>query len=235
FIGLANPVSVGTDDVFSESIPLPFDFCFFGDTYTSVSIGSNGIISFDPTDASIPGENPTPCSYTLGDGETIPTSAFHDNSIMLFHDINPLYGGEIGYELLGVAPCRTLVVSFANVPYYNFDNPNNSAISTFQMVLYETTNAIDFYILTKPDPNTVLPDPINEGRAVLGIQNQAGNQGYTPPGRNTSVWAATEEAWRFTPNGVSNVEFTWLDSTGTVIGTDPTINVCPTDPSTTYT
>jgi len=224
FTGLSNPVSVGADDIFSPVIPLPFDFCYFGDTYSDVIIGSNGIISFDLTEA---GQF---CSFSLGAGETVPTGAYHPNSIMMFHDIDPRWGAaEIGYEVLGEAPCRTLVVAFANVPYYNAGNPNNTAISTFQMVLYETTNAIDFYLQTKPDPNTVLASPINEGRAVLGIQNNAGTEGFTPPGRNTSVWAAADEAWRFTPNGDSNIEFAWKDSNGDIIGTSPTINVCPTD------
>src|SRR5690606_28001573 len=179
---------------------------------------------------------PGSCDYTLGVDEFIPGNVPHKNAIMLFHDINPAFGNnEIGWDVIGEAPCRTLVVSFWNVPYYNFDNPNNDAMSIFKMVLYETTNAINFYIESKPDPNNFLNNPINDGRAVLGVHNSEGTEGYTPPNRNTSVWEATEEAWRFTPNGASNVVFSWLDSTGTVIGTDPTINVCPTETSTVYT
>jgi len=34
--------------------------------------------------------------------------------------------------------------------------------------------------------------------------------GYTPPGRNTGTWTAIEEAWRFLPNGESDVDFQWL-------------------------
>jgi gliding motility-associated-like protein len=234
YTGLANPISVGADDIWSPVISLPFEFCFFDNIYSEVIIGSNGIISFDLT---LAGLN---CDYILGENEMIPTTGFNPNAIMLYHDIDPRWGdAEVGYEVLGVAPCRTLVVSFANVPYFTFGTEHdNDAISTFQMVLYETTNAIDFYIETKPAPNPFLNDPLdptNDGRAVLGIQNQAGNLGYTPPGRNTGIWETVNEAWRFTPNGTSNVEFSWLDSTGTVIGTDPTINVCPTDQSTTYT
>ncbi|MGC6468185.1 MAG: hypothetical protein ACON5M_01395, partial [Chitinophagales bacterium] len=40
-------VSVGTDDVYSPIINLPFPFCFYGNNYTQVVVGSNGIISFD--------------------------------------------------------------------------------------------------------------------------------------------------------------------------------------------
>ena len=232
FTGLPNPISVNVDDVWSEVINLPFDFCFFGNVYDRVQVGSNGIISFNQH----PVNDPFSCDFVLDDDEFIPGDVSHKNAIMLFHDINPAFGNnEIGWDVIGESPCRTLVVSFWNVPYYNSTNPNNDATSTFQMVLYETTNAIDFYIESKPDPNNFLNDPINDGRAVLGVHNSDGTEGYTPPNRNTSVWEATEEAWRFTPNGASNVAFSWLDASGTVIGTDPTINVCPTDQSTTYT
>jgi|26BtaG_2_1085354.scaffolds.fasta_scaffold00004_161 gliding motility-associated-like protein len=230
FTGLANPISVNTDDVWSSVVNLPFDFCFFDEVYQQVIIGSNGVISFNTTDAN------GYCSYVLGEREALPNPSVHKNSIMLYHDINPRYGtNEIGWELIGEAPYRTLVVSFSNVPYFNFNNPNNTATSTWQMVLYEATNAIEFFIESKPNPFDHVTSPINGGRAVLGIQNKTGTQGYTPPGRNTSVWEATNEAWRFTPSGESNVEFVWMNEDGDVIGNEATINVCPSDDVTTYT
>lgn len=230
FMDLENRVSVNIDDTWSPVINLPFDFCFFGDVYSQVVIGSNGIISFDVSQAN------GFCSYTLGAREAIPDPGIHTNAIMLFHDINPAHGdNQIGWELFGESPNRALVVSYYNVPYYNFSNPNNTAVSTFQMVLYETTNAIDFFVESKPDPHGHVSSPINGGRAVLGIQNAAGDQGYTPPGRNTGVWEATEEAWRFMPTGDSNVTFAWLDEDGEIISTDQTITVCPEDEITTYT
>lgn len=229
YTGLANPISVGVDDIWSSVINLPFDFCFYGEVYTKVQIGSNGIISFNPQTA------PGTCSYTLGANEFIPGGVTHKNAIMLFHDINPRYGtNEIGWELMGTAPYRTLAVSFYNVPYYSGSSAN-AATSTFQMVMYETTNAIEFFIQSKPDPNGIVSSPINNGRAVLGIHNKTGTKGETAPGRNTGIWSATNEAWRFTPNGAPNVEFSWLDADGNVIGTDTNINVCPTDDVTTYT
>src|SRR5690606_39226777 len=101
---------------------------------------------------------------------------------------------------------------------------------TSQIVIYETTNVVEVYV-----ENRYSGCSWNDGNAVLGIQNQNGSLGYTAPGRNTGDWAATNEAWLFTPNGASNIAFSWLDASGTVIGTDPTINVCPTDQATTYT
>ena len=49
--GLGTPTSVNTDDVWSNVISLPFTFCFFGNTYNQLVIGSNGVISFDVSQA----------------------------------------------------------------------------------------------------------------------------------------------------------------------------------------
>ena len=56
---------------------------------------------------------------------------------------------------------------------------------TSQMVIYETTNVVEVYVLDRPSGCCW-----NDGNAVIGIQNQAGNLGYTPPGRNTGDWDA---------------------------------------------
>ncbi|HAY57106.1 MAG TPA: hypothetical protein DCX49_06680, partial [Flavobacteriales bacterium] len=37
----------GTDDTWSQVISIPFDFCFFGNTYSSLIVGSNGVVSFN--------------------------------------------------------------------------------------------------------------------------------------------------------------------------------------------
>ena len=38
---------VGEDDVWSDAVTLPFDFCFFGETYNQIVVGANGVLSFD--------------------------------------------------------------------------------------------------------------------------------------------------------------------------------------------
>ena len=40
-------ISIGIDDIFSNVITLPFPFCFYGTNYTELTVGSNGIISFN--------------------------------------------------------------------------------------------------------------------------------------------------------------------------------------------
>lgn len=219
------PVSVNTDDVWSGAIQLPFDFCFFGETYSQMVIGSNAVISFDLA-------SNAPGSYcTWGLDESIPSSSLISSAIFgPYMDVDPSISGsgQINWTVFGEAPCRTMVVNFPDIPYYS-SSCNNLKL-TSQVVIYETTNVVEVYVEDRPNGCGW-----NDGNAVLGIQNENGTQGYTPPGRNTGNWAASNEAWRFTPNGDSNVVFSWLDSNGTVIGNDATINVCPTEASTVYT
>lgn len=219
------PVSVNTDDVWSSAIDLPFDFCFFGETYSQMVIGSNAVVSFDLAENS-PGSY---CSWSFD--ESIPDPALFTTAIFgPYMDVDPSVAGTgiINWTVFGEAPCRTMVVNFPGIPY--FSSSCNNLELTSQVVIYETTNVVEIYVEDRSNGCTW-----NDGNAVLGIQNQDGTEGYTPPGRNTGNWSASEEAWRFTPNGDSNVVFSWLDSEGTLISNDTTINVCPTEATTTYT
>jgi len=221
YLGLANPIGVGVDDVWSGVINLPFEFCYFEDTYNEIQVGSNGVIRFevDPLD----GTN----QWTFN--EDIPNNAVEAlaevNIFGVGHDIDPSVLGsnpEIAWDVIGESPCRTFVVSFANVANFTCTD----LISTSQIILYETTNAIEIYIEDKPTCNIW-----NNGNAIVGIQNNDGDTAFVPPGRNTTdgPWTATNEAWRFTPNGTPNYVLTWYDDNGDTVGNTPEINVCPTE------
>lgn len=209
------PTFVGTDDVFSPVITIPFDFCFYGNSYNQLVIGANGVLSFDLNLAS------GFCAWSFSD--TIPsspnTSGPYENAIHgAFLDINPAVGGDINYATLGSAPCRTFVINFNAVPDFGCTNQ----LITQQIVIYETTNAIEVYIEDKPTCATW-----NSGNAVIGIQNIGAIQGICPPNRNTGPWSATQEAWRFTPNGNPNYTVEWFDNSGLSQGFGDTLfNVC---------
>ncbi|RRO20988.1 PKD domain-containing protein, partial [Flavobacteriaceae bacterium 14752] len=225
FTGLSNPISVNTDDVWSPVIDLPFDFCYFGTVRDQIIVGSNGLISFDISNAN--GFN----NWSIDPGDTLPNNSntsLSEGNIMLAHDINPNVSSsnpEIAWEIIGQAPCRTFVVSFSNVAHFSC----NDISTSFMMILYETTNAIEFYIDNKPVCNSW-----NDGLASLGIQNDTGTVAFTPPNRNTGVWNATQEAWRFTPDGTPNVTFEWFDPAGNFFSSSPTITV-PVNGDETYT
>ncbi|MEZ4792982.1 MAG: PKD domain-containing protein, partial [Gelidibacter sp.] len=227
FQGLTNSLNPNQDDRWSTVENLPFDFCFFTNIETQFQVGSNGVIRFDvnpgdTTDGWDFNENlPNNTNPTLGEA----------NIFTPCHDIDPSVSTneQIAWEIIGTAPNRVLAVSYYNVPMYS--SACNNLLATHMAVFYETTNVIDIYIKNKPTCNGW-----NNGNAVVGIQNDAGTTAFVPPGRNTSnsPWTTTNEAWRFTPAGPSIIDFAWLDAGGNVIGTTPTMNVCPTAP-TTYT
>ncbi len=217
-------VSVGTDDVWSNPISLPFNFCYYGTNYTTINVGSNGTIQFGGGTA---GGSFNPWSFTASCPSTALSAA--GDVFGVYHDIDPSYGGTVKWYLLGTAPCRIFAVSFNNLPHFS-GSCNTSQFSTTMMVLYETTNVIDIYVQEKD-----ICTGWNGGRAIIGIQNPAGTAGIAAPGRNAGAnWTvSTPEGWRFTPTGTPNYSVAWFQG-ATQIGTGNTINVCPTG-TTTYT
>jgi hypothetical protein len=227
---LQNPVSVNVDDIWSPTITLPFNFCFYGTSYNQCLIGSNGVLTFDLAGNAPGGTNAWSFS------NNIPSASLFKNTIFgVYHDIDPSIGGEVGYELITLnSGCRALVAAWTDVPMFS----DNSILYTGMMVLYENTNIIEVYIKEKKiDDNNVFP--WNNGNAIVGIQNGAGTSAVAAPNRNglDANWTATNEAWRFTPSGASITSLKWYQGSGTagaVLGTTSTLNVCPTS-TTTYT
>ncbi len=212
-------VSVGTDDVWSPVINLPFNFCFYGVNYSQILVGANGDLSFNTANAGL--YCPWPFTATCPSAALSPAG----NIFGIYHDIDPSVCGNIKWNLVGTAPCRIFVVSYDQICQFSC----TSIKSRHMMVLYETTNVIDVYVESKPTCSSW-----NSGNAVIGIQNPAGTAGITPPGRNTGAWTInTPEAWRFLPNGAPIYTIEWLEGTN-VIGTTTSISVCPSV-ATTYT
>jgi gliding motility-associated-like protein len=99
-----------------------------------------------------------------------------------------------------------------------------STIGSFQIVLYETTNIIENYLTSKPNcPSWA------GGTAVQGLHNSTGTVAFTVAGRNSTQWTATNEGWRYTPNGPSGTSaITWYRLPGPVsVGTGASVTVTP--------
>jgi gliding motility-associated-like protein len=207
------------DDSQQGPFNIGFTFCFFGQTYTQFWIGSNGWISFSPGQ---------PITFTT---QTIPTgnALVPKNCIMgPWQDWHPGLGGQIRYQTLGVAPCRKLIVSWTNVPMYSC----TSNQGTFHIVIHESTNYVDNFIQNKPACLQW-----QGGTSTQGVHNVAGTMAITVPGRNSSVWTATNDAYRWSPTGPAvNPVLTWYQVGNPVpIGTGPTINVTPPAAGASYT
>jgi gliding motility-associated-like protein len=216
-------ILVNIDDTWSDPINIPFCFEFYGNTYNQVVIGSNDVITFDASQAN------GSCPWSLTSSGGLPDAGLPTNSIMCpFQDLDPTNTGNIYWQVIGTAPCRTFIVSFYQIPYYGDINSsvpgscNTSYLATSQVVFYETTNIIDIYIKDKNSCNGW-----NNGFSVEGIQDITGTLATVVPGRNNTVWTATNDAYRFTPTGAPQYNITWYNSSNTVIGNSPSVSVCP--------
>ena len=208
-----------TDDSQQGPFAIGFNFCFFGTTYTQFYVGSNGWISFSPGQ---------PTTFTT---QTIPTgnALVPKNCIMgPWQDWHPGIGGQIRYQTVGVAPCRKLIVSWTNMPMFSC----TSNFGTFHIIIHESTNYIDNYIQNKPACLQW-----QGGTSTQGIHNAAGTIGITVPGRNSTAWTATNDAYRWSPTGpVVTPVLTWYQVGNPIpIGTGPTINVTPPAAGASYT
>ena len=217
---------VTRDDVWSEVKPIGFNFTFYGNTYDSCIIGSNGCLGFDLTYAT--GYNTWPISAPLltdpGSGD------IHNLVAGPWTDIYVPAGGTINYFTYGVAPYRRFVVEYCGDAMYVC----NSMHITSYIIIYETTNIVEVQMA-----HTQVCYDWNSGYAEVGVKNSTNTAATVAPGRDyPDTFSVTNEAWRFTPAGsssytVSSIPFSanfytlyWVDSaTGSVVGTGDSLVV----------
>lgn len=250
------------DDTYSTLINLPFTFCFYGANYTSVVVGSNGLMTFDATNASCDNAytiTPTIAS-TGGGAQCSQFATYYPKAAIMaaYCDLDPRPGPnsttqasppdrKIQWRVEGTAPCRKFIVSYYHIGIFGDANPGSCGYdtpSTFQIIIYESTGIIDIFFENKSCLSST-----NSGRSIMGIQDYFPLRAVAAPGRNSTVWNASNEGWRFTPNsGTSNFVSSEIYTmggmpvaTGTATTTAPGIltinypNICPpAGPSTQY-
>lgn len=203
--GIELPV-LYADDEYSEIIPLPFGFCFYDSLFSKVVVGSNGLITFDTTNALcanawtinplIPYAGGTQCSS----GSTYYPKA----SIMAaFSDLDPRLNASPGdrkieWRIEGSAPCRKLIVNFYKIGVFGNNACGLNTPNVFQIVIYESSGLIDLYFERKACYSST-----NTGKAILGIQDWTRTKAVPGVGKNATLWNVQNEAYRFTPNGGS--------------------------------
>jgi len=135
--GTGIPLGLWDDDY--ATIPIGFNFNFYGQNYTSLIVGSNGHIDFTSglgnnwynwSGLSIPSPSGSIAGNDWGENPLIAP---------LFFDIDPFFGGEIYYGIVG----GNLIIQYDNVPLWGMLGPH-----TFQVVLYQGSNDIKFQYRT---------------------------------------------------------------------------------------
>ncbi len=220
-----DPFNVGTqlflaDDQWSGVIALPFPFCFYGTTYNTCLIGSNGLLTFNVGTPNgycpwpIPAANAPNGGYGWSNGIGGP-----------WQDLYASIGGQIRYTTYGTAPCRRFVASWYQVPMYGC----TGTLLTQQITLYETTNVIDNFIQVRQGCSW------NGGRAVQAVMNNGGTQAVVVAGRNATNanWTTNNDGRRYIPNGATNVVVGWYQG-AVLVQAGATATVCP-NTTTTYT
>lgn len=189
------------DDTYSELIDLDFPFVFYGDTFLQCVLSTNAYITFNLSEASTPGSS-VYSPWPIDDTDPFPTPNQGLTNVIMgpWHDTYPGVGSGLidamNYKTVGVAPNRVFVFSFCEVPMFSC----TSLYFSGQILLYEGSNNIEVHLAHK-----IVCPGWNTGQAVLGVMDQSGTLATIVPGYNVGTqWTATNEAWRFTPNGPTN-------------------------------
>ncbi len=136
-----------------HNVTMPFSFNFYGTSSANLRIGDNGAIRFGQTTGNIGFNN----------------IDFPINTALIAPFWDDLFDGTIYYETRGTAPNRRFIIQ-----YNGFENYNafSTGTVTFEVILYETSNNIDFVY-----NDTTFGDATydNGNRATIGINGNSTN------------------------------------------------------------
>lgn len=118
-------------DESTATIATPFPIHFGGQTFTTLYVGDNGLISFDHP-------------FDVAPGLALP---FFEGGAFVapwWDDFQPLYPTDqnVFWDVVGKAPNRELVVEWRNVPHYFYSDGDGSV--TFQAVFSESVDDVVF-------------------------------------------------------------------------------------------
>jgi len=180
------------DDAVSSMQNLGFDFTYYGNTYSQARVAMNGFVTFNPNFNVYNQRN-----YL---SEVIPASGFDFTVFALWSDFidknnnngSPYVGtyGDTGskYWVAG---------------WYNVNEYRNNNLSSFEAILYETTNVIEFRY-----------DKINVSNHDITIGLQGNNEAVTYlryEDNNSTAFNRTDD-WSLTTATVIDESFTNLSS-----------------------
>jgi hypothetical protein len=171
--------TASTHDNDGDDVQIGFTFKFYGVEHTEIGISSNGYLTF--------GDD------LSAHNEPIPSGNEPNDLIAPYWDDWALHqipsSNAVRYEVRGTAPYRRFIAQWTDVPY---DVEPWDELSTFQAVLYETTNCIEFRYeaLAFGSP------------ALAGIENQDGSDG------GAAGTPGSYSALAFSPKAI-NVNMAW--------------------------
>jgi hypothetical protein len=174
------------DDDVTTTLPLNFNFDFYCNTYNQVRVCSNGFITFDfgPINTAN-----TPYAQNM-------PSTLTPNAVIAFNwnDLDPSVqtgSGTITYTTIGVSPDQKFIVTYSAVPIWTNNMAPSQLLNTGQIILHETSNIIEIQV-KEASSNGWLTH-------TEGIEDATASTGTAVPGRNLTLWTATNSAHMFSP------------------------------------
>ena len=191
----------GVDDGSADNIAIPFTYNFFGNNYTTVNIGTNGVLQF--------GSSAGLGQYTYNSGN-FPNVAYPANIIAAAAvDLN-FTSGVLRVFTDGIAPTRKFVIEYLNVP--GFSGGSN----TVQIKLCETTGIVEIHVTSA----SAFGGSANK---VVGLQDLTQTIGATAYSNTATI---TNTAWKFIPG--ANYTFQWATAGSNIGGATATTYTTPT-------
>ena len=180
--------------LFSDQLPIGFDFKFYNDTYKHLYITREGLINFDGFDLTYIDNIPSML-------RPIPSTVLINNYIACAW--SDMTGGNVKYKLVGTAPNRKFVVAYEGMQQAADQSKQVQA----QIILHEGSNLVEIH--------TTQIDAYDRPM-TMGIESRQGLFGTAVPGRNAELWndPVSNEGKRFTPIIPNMV---WPDGSNTAV------------------
>ncbi len=160
--------AASVDDATSASTAIGFTFQYGCINYTTFQVSTNGVMFLGTAAA---GTNLT---------NNLTASADRPAIAPLWDDLKTSTTGNVNYKLTGITPNRILTVEWLNM-LWSFSGA--AAAVSFQAILYETSNRIDF--VYRQDPGAIV---ING--ASIGLGGQASGDFYSLNGTGAAPAAS---------------------------------------------
>ena len=171
-------LTFGNTDDGAALVALPFTFTLFKKSYpaaSKISVATNGWISLDAVTDPEYQHAPLPATTVQHpDGTTgsIPSALIAP----FFEDLFIKNGGSVTFQTLGASPNRQFVVEWSNAGILDEQGNDVGAALTFEAILYEGSNDIQFVYSSLNGPRS------DGSSATIGIQDstrtQAVQSGY---------------------------------------------------------
>ncbi|HKR05839.1 MAG TPA: T9SS type A sorting domain-containing protein [Bacteroidia bacterium] len=161
-VGGATSSTAAGNSANQTGIPLGFSFGYADSTFSSIGLSTNGLVWFDAIAPS------TSAVHT----SIVTTSSPNQSLSPWCSDLIDDASSDILYQTQGTAGSQTFTVQYTNYPTFT-GTPGSNVRMNCQIILYETTNVIEFRYGTL----NIIGGQTTSGGAMIGMEWGTGGNG----------------------------------------------------------